>query len=157
MRFIADVLFLVAVTGIVVGSAVTADVISKAAKDQKQKEALRQQEVRNKKVQSDKEEVVKKEAVAFLADIEYRLKSGSWTNEVLPDMSARMSDFDKDFISLGIRQKLNLTVGLYAYLSGNSQQAKNKFKRAKELGVTNPRIIVPEVWTSGSMEVFSSS
>lgn len=143
--------------GIVVGSAVTADLIGKAAKDQKQKEALCEQEVRNKKMQSDKEEVARKEAAAFLADVECRLKSGSWTEEVLPDMSAKMSDFDKDFVPLEIRQKLNLAVGLYAYLSGNSQQAKNKFKRAKELGAINHRIIVSEVWTSGSMDVFSSS
>jgi len=123
--------------------------------DRRRKEAKRQEQARL--IHLREEKAIKKEVVVFLADIEDRLKRAYWDRKALPELLEKASYLDRKFLPSEIRQRLNLAAGLYAYLTGDKQQAKANFRKAKELGVRKPQVIVPEVWTPGSIEVFNAS
>lgn len=130
----------------------------KNAEKEKTRKVAEKRELKEKQeARLREEEVIRKEAPVFLADVEHRLKNGNWGREALPELLKKISYLDREFLLLEIRQRLNLATGLYAYLAGDVQNAKIKFKNAKVLGVKNPRMIVPAVWTPGSIEAFNTS
>jgi len=134
-----------------------------AAETRQRQLAEQQRQIRLAEQQAKQRELTERERTAtedarkLLARIEALLTEGRWSLAELPAILRAVDAAERAVAARNELARLHLCAGLYGYLLEQHEVAAKRWHAAQGLGIRNPRVVAPAVWTPGAVEAFQST
>jgi len=91
-----------------------------------------------------------------LTSIEASLLGARWSKADFVEARAATATAEAAGAAEDVRRRLHLAMGLYAFLLDERTIAKQEWRAARRMGVTDGRIVAAQIWTPASIEEFSA-